>query len=133
MYVYDLNFDSTVQAGGLPQRFRKLKSEKKIKQFLVKRRGYKTPDFGRMILDLRNLGWSHEKISYVLDVSPSAISSWATGSIPNYEHGDAFIDLWRSETGISREPRDGEWMTYKYKIGQMDIFEDSSEINGVID
>ena len=61
MYVYDLNFDSTVQAGGLPQRIRKLKSEKKIKQFLVKRRGYKTPDFGRMILDLRNLGWSHGK------------------------------------------------------------------------
>ncbi|MFW2001020.1 hypothetical protein [Acinetobacter ursingii] len=121
MYIYDLNFDSSVQTGGLPQRFIKLKSDKKIKKFLVQRRGYKAPDFGRMILDLRNLGWSHEKISYVLDASSSAVSSWATGSIPNYEHGDAFIELWREQTGVNRIPRLGEWQSYKYEIGQLEL------------
>ncbi len=34
------------------------------------------------------------------------------------------MELWRIETGIERVPREGEWGTYKYKVGQMDIFED---------
>ena len=115
-------------------RFINQRTKKKVKEFLVKRRGYKRPDFNRMILDLSRLKWTHEKIAFVLPVAgASTVSEWARGGIPNFEHGEAFIELWKAETGLERVPREGEWMTYKYKIGQMDIFEDGSEINGVID
>lgn len=126
--------DSTKSKTAAAERFINLKTKKKVKEFIVRLRGYKRPDFNRMILDLSRLGWTHEKIAFVLPVSgASTVSEWARGGVPNYENGEALIELWRAETGVSREPREGEWMTYRYKIGQMDIFEDSSEINGVID
>lgn len=134
MFTNDCGLDSTAFKKPKDARFINLKTKKKVKDFLVKRRGYKRPDFNRMILDLGRLKWTHEKIAFVLPVSgASTVSEWARGGIPNFEHGEAFIELWKSETGIERFPREGEWMTYKYKIGQMDIFEDSSEINSVID
>lgn len=126
--------DSTKSKTAAAERFINLRTQKKVKEFIVRLRGYKRPDFNRMILDLSRLGWTHEKIAFVLPVSgASTVSEWARGGVPNYENGEALIELWRAETGVSREPREGEWMTYRYKIGQMDIFEDSSEINGVID
>ena len=128
------SIDRTIAQKAAADRFINLRTKKKVKEFIVKQRGYKRPDFYRMILDLNKCGWTHEKIAFVLPVSgASTVSEWARGGIPNYENGEALIQLWRTETGVSREPREGEWMTYKYKIGQMDIFEDSSEINGVID
>ena len=115
-------------------RFINQRTKKKVKEFLVKRRGYKRPDFNRMILDLGRLRWTHEKIADVLPVSSaSTVSEWARGGIPNYDNGDALIELWRSETGIQRFPRDGEWGAYKYKIGQLDIFEDGGLCDQVID
>ena len=39
----------------------------------------------------------------------------------------------KAETGVERVPREGEWQTYKYKVGQLDIFEDGGEIDGVIE
>lgn len=114
--------DYTFGQKGLSERFINLKTRKKVKDFIVKRRGYKRPDFNRMILDLCRLGWTHEKIAFVLPIAgASTVSEWARGGTPNYEHGEAFIELWRSETGISREPREGEWGTYQYKIGQLDL------------
>ncbi|MFH3721716.1 hypothetical protein WAI01_20625, partial [Acinetobacter baumannii] len=87
-----------------------LRTQKKVKEFFIKRRGYKRPDFNRMILDLGRLGWSHEKIAFVLPISgASTVSEWARGGVPNYENGEAFIELWKSETGIERFPREGEW------------------------
>ncbi len=128
------SIDRTIAQKAAADRFINLRTKKKVKEFIVKQRGYRRPDFNRMILDLNKCGWTHEKIAFVLPVSgASTVSEWARGGIPNYENGEALIQLWRTETGVSREPREGEWMTYKYKIGQMDIFEDSSEINGVID
>ena len=112
-------------------RFINQRTKKKVKAFLVKRRGYKRPDFNRMILDLLKLGWTHEKIADVLPVSgASTVSEWARGGIPNYDNGDAMIELWRMETGIERYPRDGEWQTYHYRVGQMDLFLD--ELDDVI-
>lgn len=126
MFIQGDRVDSTASNRSLTERFKNLRTKKKVKEFLVKRRGYKRPDFNRMILDLGKCGWTHEKIAFVLPVSgASTVSEWARGGVPNYENGEALIELWRAETGISREPREGEWMTYKYKIGQMDIFEDS--------
>jgi hypothetical protein len=87
-----------------------------------------------MILDLNKCGWTHEKIAHVLPVSgASTVSEWARGGVPNYDNGHAFIMLWQTETGIERYPLEGEWMTYKYKIGQMDIFDDGGLCDQVID
>ena len=114
--------DSTKSKTAAAERFINLRTQKKVKEFIVKLRGYKRPDFNRIILDLSRLGWTHEKIAFVVPVSgASTVSEWARGSIPNYENGEALIELWRAETGISREPREGEWGTYQYKIGQLDL------------
>lgn len=90
------------------------------KRFLVKKRKYKGPDFARMILDLRNLNWSHEKISYLCGVGASAVSQWATGRKPYYENGDMLIMLWRDQTGLERVPRIGEELTYQYEINSQE-------------
>lgn len=114
--------DSTKSKTAAAERFINLRTQKKVKEFIVKRRGYKRPDFNRIILDLSRLGWTHEKIAFVLPVSgASTVSEWARGGVPNYENGEALIELWRAETGIGREPREGEWGTYQYKIGQLDL------------
>ena len=50
----DLVVDSIVfaQSPRARTRFINQRTKKKVKEFLVKRRGYKRPDFNRMILDL---------------------------------------------------------------------------------
>jgi hypothetical protein len=122
MFIQGDRVDTTVSKKSAAERFINLRTQKKVKEFIVKLRGYKRPDFNRMILDLSRLGWTHEKIAFVLPVSgPSTVSEWARGGVPNYENGEALIELWRAETGISREPREGEWGTYQYKIGQLDL------------
>ncbi|MEG2433875.1 MAG: hypothetical protein RSB25_19780, partial [Acinetobacter sp.] len=83
---------------------------------LSKKRNYKAPDFVRMILDLRNLHWSHQRIAFLIGVGPSAVSAWATGRRPFFENGDYLIMLWRDQTGLDREPRIGEQLTYQYSI-----------------
>ena len=114
-------------------RFQNLQLKKKVKAFRVQMRGYKRPDFNRMILDLCKLGWTHEKIAFVLPVAnASTVSEWARGGKPNYENGEAFVMLWKTETGIEREPREGEWQTYKYTVGQLDIFDDGGLCDQVI-
>ena len=106
-------------------RFLNTEAKKKVKEFRVKMRGYKRPDFNRMILDLCKLGWTHEKIAFVLPVAnASTVSEWARGGKPNYENGDAFVMLWQIETGIERVPREGEQLSYQYTVGQLDIFAD---------
>jgi len=116
------SIDRTIAQKAAADRFINLRTKKKVKEFIVKQRGYKRPDFNRMILDLCKLGWTHEKIAFVLPVSgASTVSEWARGGIPNYENGEAFIELWRMETGIDRFPREGEWQSYKYEIGQLGL------------
>lgn len=132
----DMTVDNIVfaQSPRARTRFINLQQQKKVKEFRIKLRGYKRPDFNRMILDLCKLGWTHEKIAFLLPVSgASTVSEWARGGIPNYDNGDAFILLWQTETGYERYPREGEWQTYQYKIGQLDIFEDGGAIDGVIE
>lgn len=124
--------DSTVFKKAQAERFINLKQQKKVKEFLIKRRGYKRPDFNRMILDLSRLKWTHEKIAFVLPVAgASTVSEWARGGTPNFEHGEALIELWKAETGVERVPREGEWQTYKYKIGQLDF--DWDDLDSVIE
>ena len=116
------SIDYTTSQKAAADRFINLRTKKKVKEFIVKQRGYKRPDFNRMILDLNKCGWTHEKIAFVLPVSgASTVSEWARGGVPNYENGEALIELWRSETGIERIPREGEWGIYQYKIGQLEL------------
>lgn len=108
-------------------------ANKKAKRFIKARNHYKAPDFGRMLLDLRNLGFSHEKIAMLLKVSGSTtVSAWSTGARPFFENGDQLIMLWQDQTGIDRFPRIGEHLTYRYKFGQMDIFEDGGVCDQVV-
>lgn len=122
MFINNCGMDSTVFKKANAERFINLRQQKKVKEFLVKQRGYKRPDFNRMILDLSKLKWTHEKIAFVLPVAgASTVSEWARGGIPNFEHGEAFIELWKAETGVERVPREGEWQTYKYEVGQLEL------------
>ena len=122
MFINNCGMDSTVFKKAQAERFINLKQQKKVKEFLVKQRGYKRPDFNRIILNLSSLGWTHEKIAFVLPVSgASTVSEWARGGTPNFEHGEALIELWKAETGVERVPREGEWQTYKYEVGQLEL------------
>ena len=122
MFIDNCGMDSTVFKKADAERFINLKQQKKVKEFLVKQRGYKRPDFNRMILDLSRLKWTHEKIAFVLPVAgASTVSEWARGGTPNFEHGEALIELWKAETGVERVPREGEWQTYKYEVGQLEL------------
>ena len=114
----DYKTDEIMYLSNSPRaRARFVETKAMAKGFLVAKRSYKRPDFARMILDLRSLKWTHEKIAFVLDgVScPSVISAWVTGSTPNFINGDQFIALWRDQTGIERYPRVGE-DDYHYEI-----------------
>ncbi|WP_445345063.1 hypothetical protein [Acinetobacter bohemicus] len=122
MFINNCGMDSTVFKKAQAERFINLKQQKKVKEFLVKQRGYKRPDFNRIILDLSRLKWTHEKIAFVLPVAgASTVSEWARGGTPNFEHGEALIELWKAETGVERVPREGEWQTYKYEVGQLEL------------
>lgn len=115
-------------------RFLNLRTQQKVKEFRAKWNKYKRPDFNRMILDLCKIGWTHEKIAFVLPVrGASTVSEWSRGGVPNYDNGKAFEMLWQIETGIQRVPLIGEEMTYKYKIGQLDIFEDGGLCDVVVE
>ncbi|WP_151983830.1 hypothetical protein [Acinetobacter nosocomialis] len=134
MFINNCGMDSTVFKKADAVRFINLRQQKKVKEFLLKRRAYKRPDFNRMILDLSRLKWTHEKIAFVLPVAgASTVSEWARGGIPNYDNGEAFIELWQKETGLQRFPREGEWQTYKYKIGQQDFLDELEGINVPLD
>lgn len=122
MFISNCDVDSTVLKTANAERFINLRQQKKVKEFLVKQRGYKRPDFNRIILDLSRLEWTHEKIAFVLPVAgASTVSEWARGGTPNFEHGEALIELWKAETGVERVPREGEWQTYKYEVGQLEL------------
>jgi len=82
MFIQGDRVDSIASKRSAAERFINLRQQKKVKEFLVKLRGYKRPDFNRMILDLCRLKWTHEKISFVLPVSSaSTVSEWNFGEL----------------------------------------------------
>ncbi|MFW2003465.1 hypothetical protein [Acinetobacter ursingii] len=46
---------------------------------------------------------SIEKIAFILQDSASAVFGWSTGAKPFYEHGENFVDLWKTLTEKSDE------------------------------
>ena len=67
---------------------------------------YGAPNYKEMIDELKRYPeMTKEKIAYLLPISgPSTIEEWAHGTKPNYEAGEAFIELWKVLT--SKEDQD---------------------------
>ena len=60
---------------------------------------YLAPDFPAMINELCLLGWTHEKLAYLVPVSGAyTIIEWARGGYMNYDNGESFIELWKHLT-----------------------------------
>ncbi|TCB52670.1 hypothetical protein E0H80_02215 [Acinetobacter sp. ANC 4779] len=74
---------------------------------------YGAPNYKEMINELKkHHEMTGEKIAYILPISgPSTIEEWCRGSKPNYEAGEAFIELWKIFTGKEDQdvPRIKHW------------------------
>lgn len=74
---------------------------------------YGAPNYKEMIAELKkHHEMTGEKIAYLLPISGlSTIEEWAHGTKPNYEAGEAFIELWESLTGKEDKdiPRIKHW------------------------
>ncbi|WP_180060461.1 hypothetical protein [Acinetobacter sp. YH12135] len=74
---------------------------------------YGAPNYLEMIRELKeHHEMTNEKIAFLLPVSgPSTVNDWEFGSTPNYEAGEAFIDLWKAFTEKTDQdiPRINHW------------------------
>lgn len=74
---------------------------------------YGAPDYKKMIAELKNEhDMTAEKIAFVLPIANSStVSEWEHGGKPNYENGDAFIELWMALTDktVKDIPRNYNW------------------------
>lgn len=81
--------------------------------FLKNRIEYGAPNYLAMLKELTS---EHEltveKITFLLPVSGgSIVSAWCTGVTPNYEAGEAFLELWKTVTNKTDQdiPRSKKW------------------------
>ncbi len=74
---------------------------------------YGAPNYKEMIEELKeHHEMTAEKIAFVLPVAnASTVSEWARGGVPNYDNGDAFIELWKLFTDKDDKdiPRNNHW------------------------
>ena len=74
---------------------------------------YGAPDYKKMIAELKNEhDMTAEKIAFVLPIANSStVTEWENGGKPNYENGDAFIELWMALTEKTDQdiPRINHW------------------------
>ena len=81
--------------------------------FLKTRIEYGAPNYPAMLDELINEhDMTMEKIAYLLPVSGgSIVSAWCTGVTPNYEAGEAFLELWKTVTNKTDQdiPRSKKW------------------------
>jgi len=75
---------------------------------------YGAPKYAEMIDELKeHHEMTYEKIAFVLPIAnASTIREWDCGGVkPNYEAGEAFIELWKTLTGKSDQdiPRIKQW------------------------
>lgn len=74
---------------------------------------YGAPNYAEMIDELKeHHEMTVEKIAFVLPITNSStVAEWARGGKPNYESGEAFIELWKTLTGKSNQdiPRIKHW------------------------
>lgn len=81
--------------------------------FIKTKINYGAPNYAEMIDELKtHHEMTAEKIVFLLPVANSnTVSGWARGVKPNYEAGEAFIELWKTLTGKSDQdiPRIKHW------------------------
>ena len=74
---------------------------------------YGAPNYKEMIDELKkHHEMTGEKIAYLLPISgASTVSEWARGGRPNYEVGEALIELWKLFTDKDDKdiPRNNHW------------------------
>ncbi|MFH7410386.1 hypothetical protein [Acinetobacter variabilis] len=74
---------------------------------------YGAPNYAEMIDELKkHYEMTHEKIAYLLPMAgASGVADWARGVTPNYEVGEAFIELWKALTDKTNQdiPRVKYW------------------------
>ena len=74
---------------------------------------YGAPNYKEMIEELKeHHEMTAEKIAFVLPVSgASTVSEWARGGRPNYEVGEALMELWKLFTDKDDKdiPRNNHW------------------------
>ncbi|MEQ1368217.1 hypothetical protein ABLT80_03945 [Acinetobacter schindleri] len=74
---------------------------------------YGAPNYAEMIDELKKYyEMTHEKIAYLLPLSgASGVADWAHSVTPNYEAGEAFIELWKALTDKTDKdiPRVNNW------------------------
>ena len=74
---------------------------------------YGAPNYMEMIRQLKEHNeMTCEKIAFMLPVtSASTINEWAKGGRPNYEAGEAFVELWKTFTEKTDQdiPRINHW------------------------
>lgn len=74
---------------------------------------YGAPNYKEMIEELKeHHEMTAEKIAFVLPVAnASTVSQWARGGRPNYEVGEALIELWKLFTDKDDKdiPRNNHW------------------------
>lgn len=74
---------------------------------------YAAPNYAEMIKELKELHeMTAEKIAFILPVAnASTVSSWCLGSRPNFESGEAFVELWKALTEKTNQdiPRINHW------------------------
>lgn len=61
---------------------------------------YQPPDYMAMVRELvEQHEFTFERIAYLLPISgPTSVSEWTKGGRPNFEAGEAFMDLWKTVT-----------------------------------
>ncbi|MFH7348367.1 hypothetical protein L1A45_07010 [Acinetobacter variabilis] len=74
---------------------------------------YGAPNYKKMIDELKkHHEMTNEKIAYLLPMAgASGVADWARGVTPNYEAGEAFIELWKALTDKTDKdiPRINNW------------------------
>lgn len=74
---------------------------------------YGAPNYSEMIRELKeHHEMTCEKIAFVLPVAnASTINEWTHGGRPNYEAGEAFLELWKTFTEKTDQdiPRINHW------------------------
>lgn len=74
---------------------------------------YGAPNYSEIIQELKEKHeMTAEKIAHILPISaPSSITEWMVGGRPNYEVGEALIELWKTFTGKTEYdiPRVEKW------------------------
>lgn len=74
---------------------------------------YRTPNYSKMVQELKdNYDMTYEKIAHILPISgASTVIEWTKGGVPNFEHGEAFIELWKTLTNKTDQniPRVNHW------------------------